>query len=221
MPEGVINSEPSALTLLIILQEYVEAGAAALGAGGSALAPGQPTDGTAAGTAGAPWVRRKERETMTDRVLRWLSAVALVLLVLDAVLKIVTLSSFAAHPMLTLPLEAFKIPQYILGYQVLPTTAISMGEVTGIAVLVVSLQRRQWGWFSGMLLCLVVASYAGLGLDVPAITTLLSNLSGGGGGYSQAAAVQLYFVVAYTPMVVLAGIYAWTRRQPAASMPTA
>ena len=159
---------------------------------------------------------------MTGRVLRWLSAVALVLLVLDAGLNIVTLPWFAVHfNILRLPMVIGGVPQYIFGYQVLPTTAISIDEVTGVAILVVSLQRRQWGWFSGILLCLVVAFYAGLALELPAINTLISNLSGGGGEYTQAAAVQLYFALAYRPLVVVAGIYAWTRRLPTnLSMPT-
>lgn len=150
-------------------------------------------------------------EAMTDRVLRWLSAVSLVLLALDAAWNIGTLPSFAVH----LPLVTGWGPQYILGDLVLPTTATSIGEVTGVATLVVSLQRRQWGWFSGALLCLAVYSYAGLALDFPASFNFLYRLTGGGGAYFLRADVALYFVLALTPIVVLAVVYAWTRRQPA------
>jgi hypothetical protein len=152
-------------------------------------------------------------EAMTNRVLRWLFAVALGLLALDAAFNFNALPWFVAH----FPMVIGWGPEYILGYLVLPTTATSIGEVTGVAALVVSLQRRQWGWFSGMLLCLVVANYAGLALEFPGSITVLSKLSGEASVYYLTMAVRLYFVLALTPLVVLVGIYSWTRRQPAAT----
>lgn len=148
---------------------------------------------------------------MADRVLRWLFAVALGLLALDAAFNINALPWFAAH----FPMVIGWGPKYILGYLVLPTTATSIGEVTGAAALVVTLQRRQWGWFSGLLLCLLVANYASLALEFPGSITVLSKLSGEASVYYLTMAVRLYSVMALTPLVVLVGIYAWTRRQPA------
>jgi hypothetical protein len=68
-----------------------------------------------------------------------------------------------------------------------------------------------------VLLCLVVSSYAGLPLDFPGGITFLSHLAGGGGLYLLRAAVALSFVLALTPSVLVALVYAWTRRPPAAS----
>jgi hypothetical protein len=148
---------------------------------------------------------------MTDRVLRWLSVVSLVLLALDAAWNLITLPTFVVH----LPMVINWGPESILGYLVLPTTAASIGEVTGVATLVVSLQRRQWGWFSGALVCLVLSSYAGLAFDFPGSITFLYKLTGGGGVYFLRAGIALYFVLVLTPFVVVAAVYAWTRRQPA------
>jgi hypothetical protein len=148
---------------------------------------------------------------MTDRVLRLLSVVSLVLLALDATWNLITLPTFVVH----LPLVTSIDPEYILGYLVLPTTATSIGEVTGVVTLVVSLQRRQWGWFSAALACLVAYSYAGLALDFPASITFLYKLTGEGGTYFLRAGVTLYYVLVLMPLVVLATVYAWTRRKPA------
>jgi hypothetical protein len=152
-------------------------------------------------------------EAMTDRVLRWLFAVALLLLALDATFNIDALPWFADHFTALGPSLVISWgPGFILVYQALPATAAFLGQVTGVAALVVSLQRRQWGWFSALLLALLVANYASLALNLG----VLSHLTGGASSvYSLTMAFQLYADLTHAPVVVVAGAYAWTRRQPA------
>jgi hypothetical protein len=145
---------------------------------------------------------------MTDRVLRWVSTIALVLLVLDAARSIAALPSFLLH----VPMVLSWGPAYILGYLLLPSTAAAIGDVSGVATLVISLQRQQWPWFVGALLCLVVHFYASLALAFSGGITSLYKLAGS--AYSLGIYVMLYNLLALAPVVVLAVLYAWTRRRP-------
>jgi hypothetical protein len=147
---------------------------------------------------------------MTDRVLRWLTASALVLLVLDAAWNIAALPPLVVH----LPFVIAWGPGFILGYFLVPSTDSALCEVAGVATLVVSLQRKQWSWFVGALLCLVVQFYAGLLLDVPTGMNDLYKLAGSS-IYSARTLLSLYFVLVRTPTVLLAFVYAWTRRSSA------
>lgn len=145
---------------------------------------------------------------MADRVLRWLSAISLVLLALDAAWNIGRLPMFAAH----FPIVIGWGPAFVLGYLLLPATVTAICEVTAVATLVVSLQRKQLGWVVGTLLCLIVHFYAGLLLAVPGGLNGLYKLAGS--SYSVATYMTLYYILVFTPIVVLAFVYAWTRRQP-------
>jgi hypothetical protein len=156
---------------------------------------------------------------MTERVLRWLSATALTALVLVAAVNIGFLPSFVAH----FPLGPGWGPAYVLGRLVLPTTAVAVCEVTGVATLVVSLQRKQWGWFVGALLCLLLHFYASLALAFPAGVNILYKLASS--AYLLSIYLTLYTFLAVTPIALLALVYAWTRRYPpsasAATLPHA
>ena len=139
---------------------------------------------------------------MTNRVLRWLSALSLALVALEAAWL------FGNAPVL---LDARA---YILSFVLLPYTAVAVSEVTGVAVLVVSLQRQQWGWFTGALLCLVFRFYAGVAVAFPASFRILHALAGG--PLTMSSVLYLYeVVVSLSPIVLLALVYAWTRRQSA------
>jgi len=143
---------------------------------------------------------------MTERVLRWLSATALIVLVLAAAWHIALLPSFVAH----LPIGLGWGPAYVLGHLVLPTTAVAICEVAGVATLVVSLQRKQWGWFVGALLCLLPHFYASLVLAFPQGISFLYKLASS--VYQLSIHLTLFSFLAVTPIVLLALVYAWTRR---------
>jgi hypothetical protein len=145
---------------------------------------------------------------MTDRVLRWASTIALVLLALEAARGIAALPPFLLH----VPVVLTWGPGYILGYLLLPSTAAAIGDVSSVATLVICLQRTQWPWFVGALLGLVVHFYAGLALSFSSGITALYKLAGS--AYSLGIYVMLYYLLALAPMVVLAVLYAWTRPRP-------
>lgn len=145
---------------------------------------------------------------MTDRMLRWLSAISLALLALNAARSLAALPSFPVH--LGMVLDGG--PAFIFGYAVLPLTTGAFGEVSGVATLLVSLQRKQWGWFGGALLCLVVHFYAGLVLSLSSGIGFLYKLAGS--VYTLGIYVTLYSLLALAPIVVLAFVYTWTRHQP-------
>ena len=152
--------------------------------------------------------RSEGTDAVTDRVLRWLSAISLVLLVLVAAWHLGLVPSFPVH----LPIVTAIGPEYILSYLLLPATATAVCDVTGVATFVVSMQRKQWTWFVGALICLVVHFYSGLALSFPAGIAFLYRLAGS--AFALTNYVTLYDVLALTPIVVLAFAYAWTRRQP-------
>ena len=140
---------------------------------------------------------------MTNRVLRWLSTISLVLLALVV--------AWTFSPMAwtwIVPPTTSVTYLYILGLVLLPTTVVAVCEITGVATLVVSLQRKHWGWFVGMLLCLIVHFYSGSALTLLGINIL--NIFGSG---SSVLRVMLYGYLALTPLVVVVLIYIWTRRQ--------
>jgi hypothetical protein len=147
-------------------------------------------------------------EAMSDRVLRWVSTIALVLLALDAARSLAVLPSFPLHG----PIVLSWGPAYFLGTLLLPTTATALGDVSGVATLVFCLQRKQWGWFVGALLCLMVYFYASLALAFAGGITALYRLAGS--AFALGIYLTLYYLLALTPIVVLAAVYAWTRRRP-------
>jgi hypothetical protein len=148
-----------------------------------------------------------------DRVQRWLSTISLVLLALDAAWALSALPRFA-----TLHFVAGWGPAYLLGHLLLPPTAAAVCEVAGAATLVVSVQRKQWGWVIGAVLCLVVHYFGGLALSFPAAVKLLYTLASG--AYLVGIYLTLYSILGLAPMAVLAAVYAWTRRQPASDAAT-
>jgi hypothetical protein len=149
---------------------------------------------------------------MTDRVLRWLSSIALVLLLLFTALSLGTLPAYAAR---------FELLQrwgtvYIVSFLLVPAAAGALCDVAGIATLVVTAQRKQWGWFAGMLICLAFHYFAGLTVDFPA--GIIFRYMPIGGSLGLRALFTISSVVLLAPMLVLAFVYAWTRRaQPAVS----
>jgi hypothetical protein len=154
---------------------------------------------------------------MTDRVLRWLSAISLVSLI---VVAIVLVAGLEINSVAILPTFG-PTAAYIFTFVLLPNTADALGLVTGVATLVVSAQRRQWGWFAIILVCLTVYFYRGIWFFFPsfAITTLKALAR----DLTASTLVRLFslvsVVVALAPTVVVAFVYAWTRRgtQPASA----
>ena len=67
---------------------------------------------------------------------------------------------------------------FVLCLLVLPPTVLALCEVTRVATLVVSLQRKQWGWFVGALLCLLLHRYANVALYFPQEYHFLYMLAG-------------------------------------------
>lgn len=141
---------------------------------------------------------------MTNRVLRWLSAISLVMLALVAAWMFASMTRILPSATIV-PYPTFVA--YILALVLLPTTVVAVCEVAGVATLVVSLQRKQWGWVVGTLLCLIVHFYGGSALTLPLGINILNIF----GTSSYALRVTLYSFLFVTPLVLVAFAYAWTR----------
>jgi hypothetical protein len=155
---------------------------------------------------------------MTDRVLRWLSAVSLALSLLLAV-WFVTELAHRPNPILgTLSPVAGTI--YLLALLLFPAAVGGICLVAGVATLVVSAQHRQWGWFTAALVCLAVFFYGNVATLFPAFRVLLfADL---GRAYTLSADYALFdYVLVRVPLVAVTLIYAWTRRGTSPASATA
>jgi putative Ca2+/H+ antiporter (TMEM165/GDT1 family) len=98
----------------------------------------------------------------------------------------------------------------------LPFTATALGLLSGLATLILSARRRQWGWFAGVIVCLVLNTYGGYFVNTSYI-----------GEQFMRSIIPIFTATDYlrlalfinltllsTPMVFLTAIFAWTRRQP-------
>jgi hypothetical protein len=157
---------------------------------------------------------------MTDRVLRWLSAISLASLILVAVVLVAELE---VNPFYFLTSFGRIAVYYILTFVLLPNTAHAFGLVTGVATLVVSAQRRQKGWFAIILVCLVVYFYSDVLYIFPSY--VITTLNALGRGVTTSTLFRLLplvnVVVALAPIVVAAFVYAWTRRGTSPASATA
>lgn len=153
---------------------------------------------------------------MTDRALRVTSLIAVILLAINAIWLLLpwalpwVSTTFGLDPVLA----PSSMAASLLTYQILPSSSVALGLVSGMIVLVISAQRRQWAWFTGAIICLIVYFYADILLSVPWFIQAAFEANRG----SLTPGLYVRFVTFYSsalivaPLVILALVYAWTRR---------
>jgi hypothetical protein len=159
---------------------------------------------------------------MTNRVLRWLSAIALVMLTL-VVVWIVSTPPQSGPQFVPVPppIHLSFVQRAAITITILPYTTAAVCLLSGLITLVVSSQRKQWGWFAGAVICFAVYLYGSM---LPVNYSAEGWISTWIRPFLGAHAVEvlntglffLYtFVLVVAPMAILALVYAWPQRKPA------
>lgn len=155
---------------------------------------------------------------MTNRVLRWLSALSLVMLTLEVVWIVADpRPHFVA---LSSPIDPSEPRRAFITNLILPLPTVAVCLLSGLSTLVVSSQRRQWGWCAGAVICFAVFLYG----STPSILVYAFAWIGGWiepghrpfqGGHPVDVYHLYQFVLVVAPLAILALVYAWSQRPPA------